>query len=79
VGVCTNPMRTRKARRSASSIRPPTSAVKAEALSRSRGGTYWVAAFSVVKSTKRPESPAASVASVAMRVAETSGCGETRS
>jgi hypothetical protein len=60
-------------------MRPPTSAAKAEARSRSRGGTYCVAAFSVVSRMKRPDSPAASVASVAMRAAETSGLGDTRS
>jgi hypothetical protein len=72
-------MRTRKVRRPASSIREPTRAVKAASRRTSRAGRRWVAAVIVVSSTKRGGIAWVSAASVAMRAAEMSGLGETRS
>ena len=78
-------MRTRKVRSPSSSMRPPTCAAKAEARRSSRGGTYCVAAFSVVSTTKRPESPPASAASASGWVAHSTsarlsaGISRTRS
>jgi hypothetical protein len=53
--------------------------VKAASRRTSRAGTRWVAALSVVSSTKRGGIAWVSAASVAMRAAEMSGLGDTRS
>jgi transcription-repair coupling factor (superfamily II helicase) len=62
-----------------SATRMATRAVKAASASTSRAGTRWAAAFSVVSRTKRSGMSWTSAASVAMRVAEMSALGETRS
>ena len=61
-------------------MRCPTRAVKLASFSAARGGTRWMAAFSVVSSTNFPgTAPCASAASVAIRAAMISPAGETRS
>jgi hypothetical protein len=79
VATWAKPMRTRYARSPASSIRPPTVAVKLDSRSTARGGTRCVAALTVVRITAGRSNPAASAASVAMRCAEISELGEIRS
>ena len=72
-------MRTRKSRSAASSMRLPTRAENAASRSTSRAGIRWVAALTVVSRMNRSGMPWASAASVAIRVAEISGFGDTRS
>ncbi len=72
-------MRTRKLRKAASSIRLPTRALNAASRSSARSGIRWVAALIVVSSTNRAGIPCTRAASVAMRRAEMSALGDTRS
>ena len=60
-------------------MRRPTCALKADCFSTVRAGTFCVAAFSVVSSTNCDGIPCTSAASVAIRVAEMSAFGDTRS
>ncbi len=61
-------------------MRCPTRAEKLAPATRSRPGRRCIAADSVVSTTKGPGTAAvANAASVAMRAAEISGLGETRS
>ena len=79
IGAQQDALAAAKEKRQSAQARPPTVATKAELRRRSRGGRYWVAAFSVVSTTMGPDSPDARAASVAMRAAEISGLGDTRS
>ena len=79
VGVCVKPMRTRKSRSAASSMRWSMRAENPAPRSTSRDGTLWVRADSVVSSTNLPVNPCASAVSVAIRVDETSAAGDIRS
>ncbi len=60
-------------------MRRPTAAVKLAAASTARAGIRCVAALIVVSTTAGRPNPAASAASVAIRVAAISGFGEMRS
>ena len=79
VGAWVKPMRTRKSRSAASSMRWPTRAAKPAPFSVARAGTGWVIALSVVSRTSGPLRPCASAVSVAIRSAEISAAGPTRS
>ncbi len=80
VGACEKPIRTRKALSASTSSRWSTRAVKLASRRTSRAGTRWVAALSVVSRMIRLVGrPWASAASVAIRVADTSALGDTRS
>ena len=79
VGARLNPMRTRKALSASSSIRRPAVAAKVAPRSVSRDGASCMAAAAVVSSTKRVGIPWTSPARVAIRAAEMSARGDTRS
>ena len=80
VGDAEKPIRARKPRSPASSMRSPTRADQLAPATTSRAGRRCSAAFSVVSRTKGPRiAPCANAASVAMRVAWMAPAGDTRS